>query len=233
MRRATRIRASVCANTTVDDIRAGVVGGADALGVVVQVRHRADDAVPLVVAADLLRHVPPYVGRYAVTHATELDELLQLRDLPVDAVQLHGPVEVGTAGALRARVPGWRLLKAIHVVDRVPDVGPWSGVVDALVLDSLDPVGDRIGGTGLTHDWSLSAAVVERAALPVVLAGGLRPGNVGRATAQVRPWGVNVNSGVEVGGRKSAELIHAFVERANERGAPAGPRRGVGGVGPG
>ena len=89
-----------------------------------------------------------------------------------------------------------------------------SPTADALVLDSR--TADCLGGTGLTHDWSVSAGIVEAVApLPVYLAGGLRPENVGEAIARVRPAGVDVNSGVEdASGRKDGQRMCEFVARA-------------------
>ncbi|MCM3886034.1 phosphoribosylanthranilate isomerase [Frankia sp. R82] len=212
-----RIRTSICANQTHQDVIACVEGGADAIGVLVQVRHRAEDAVDLATAAELLRRVPPYVGRYAVTHATAVDEILDLARLPIDTIQLHGDVDPATIPVLRATTPHIRLLKAIHVVDDrdTPTSEPWSSLVDGLVLDSVNYTENRIGGTGLTHDWSVSAGIVKESLIPVILAGGLRPENVGEAVRTVRPWGVNVNSGVERNGAKILDLVEGFVRSAN------------------
>ena len=96
---------------------------------------------------------------------------------------------------------------------------------DALVLDSR--AADRLGGTGRTHDWSVSARIVAAAApVPVYLAGGLRPDNIAEAVARVRPAGVDVNSGVEdADGRKDEAKMRAFVARATA-GLLTGPHRG-------
>jgi phosphoribosylanthranilate isomerase len=85
--------------------------------------------------------------------------------------------------------------------------------VDAIVLDSLDPMTDRLGGTGKTHDWSLSGKIVANCKVPVMLAGGLTPQNGMEAICIVRPFAVDVNSGVErPDGRKSEERICRFIE---------------------
>jgi phosphoribosylanthranilate isomerase len=214
-----RVRTSVCANQTAADIASCVAGGVDAVGVLVQVRHRAEDAIGLSDAARLLRTVPPYVGRYAVTHATDLTELVALAALPVDTIQLHGDVSLQTAARLRAALPNLRYLKAVHVTGAAWDLDfsclrRWEEVVDAFVLDSVDPATDRIGGTGRTHDWRISARIVAAARLPVVLAGGLTPANVAAAVERVAPWGVNVNSGVERDGVKDRLLVEQFVQAA-------------------
>ncbi|CAO5186959.1 N-(5'-phosphoribosyl)anthranilate isomerase [Frankia sp. AiPs1] len=214
--RAGRLRTSVCANQSDADVIACVEGGADAIGVLVQIRHRAEDAVDLPSAAGLLARVPPYVGRYAVTHSTSVEEILTLARLPIDTIQLHGDVDPAAIPALRAAAPHLRLLKAIHVADdRAPSVDPWVFLVDGLVIDSIHRAEDRIGGTGRTHDWSVSAAIVASSPIPVILAGGLHPENVGDAVRTVRPWAVNVNSGVERHGVKSSELVEQFVGRAH------------------
>jgi len=86
--------------------------------------------------------------------------------------------------------------------------------VDAILLDSRTP--DRIGGTGVTHDWTISREIVRRCPIPVVLAGGLTPENVAEAIAAVRPYGVDVNSGVDgKDGHKEASKVAQFIQRAS------------------
>lgn len=212
-----RIRVSVCANTGPADVEACVAGGADAIGVLVGVRHVAEDAISLDAAGEILRRVPPYLGRYAVTHQSAPDELLRVVDaLPIDTLQVHDLVDPAILATLRQQRPGLRLLKAVHVrPDEEPGWKPYVHVVDAIVLDSVDPSSDRIGGTGMVHDWATSAEVVRRCPIPVVLAGGLTPANVPEAVVTVAPWAVNVNSGVEREGRKDVGLVRALVEAAN------------------
>jgi phosphoribosylanthranilate isomerase len=213
----SRIRASICANQTDEDIEACVLGGADAVGVLVQVRHRAEDAVDLATARRLLASVPPYVGRYAVTHAEDLTDLLQLTTIPLDTIQLHGSVSKPTVERFRESAPHIRVLKTVHVVDQIEPktTAEWEVLVDGFVVDSVNLLEDRIGGTGMTHDWSISAKIVSKSSLPVILAGGLRPDNVHDAVRVVHPWGVNVNSGVERSHAKDPQLVQAFVRRAN------------------
>lgn len=186
--------------------------------------HRAEDAVDLDTARRLLEQVPPYVGRYAVTHTTELHDLLNLVKLPLDTIQLHGDTSVTTVEKFRGLAPYIRLLKAIHVSDQVEleSTTEWESLVDGFVLDSTNPLEDRIGGTGLTHNWSVSATIVRDCRSPVILAGGLRPDNVGDAVRAVHPWGINVNSGVEQDAAKDRELIRDFIRQAN---AVLGPWR--------
>ena len=111
-------------------------------------------------------------------------------------------------------------IKAVHVLDNdTPDtvIGRMeAGMADLVLLDSR--AGDRMGGTGATFDWSIARGIAQR--MPVVLAGGLTPENVGEAIRTVRPFAVDVSSGVETAGVKDPHKIRAFIEAV--RAADAG-----------
>jgi len=99
-------------------------------------------------------------------------------------------------------------------------------VVDAILLDSIDPSTGRVGGTGHVHDWSISSKIVSAAKVPVILAGGLTPDNVREAVTLVGPWSVDVNSGVEdLDGRKHEERVRRFIDSAKKASTtgPGGP----------
>jgi len=87
--------------------------------------------------------------------------------------------------------------------------------VDAFITDTFDPATGASGATGKTHDWTVSRRLVERSPKPVILAGGLTPGNVRNAIRKVRPAGVDVHTGVEGSdGRKRRDLVRTFVAEA-------------------
>ena len=112
-----------------------------------------------------------------------------------------------------------RLIKAVHVTgeDAISRALDYAADADALLLDSR--TADRLGGTGRTHDWAVSARIVAAAApVPVYLAGGLRPENVEEAIMEVRPAGVDANSGLEdAGGCKDPARMREFAARAKAR----------------
>jgi phosphoribosylanthranilate isomerase len=90
-------------------------------------------------------------------------------------------------------------------------------LVDAFITDTFDPITGATGATGKTHNWAISRALVEHAPKPVILAGGLTPGNVAQAICTVRPWGVDCHTGVEGrDGRKDYTLVRAFVMEAEK-----------------
>jgi phosphoribosylanthranilate isomerase len=131
------------------------------------------------------------------------------------AVQLVDTVEEGTAAALRARFANLTIIQVIHVrgiadVDAAFNAALWA---DNLLLDSGAPDGavKELGGTGRTHNWELSRKIVERVNKPVWLAGGLSPANVAEAIGQVRPFGVDICSGLRPQGVLDAQLLDDFM----------------------
>ena len=88
-------------------------------------------------------------------------------------------------------------------------------MVDAFILDTLDLANDKVGGTGLVHDWNISRKVVQEVSKPVILAGGLTPENVGEAIWFVKPYGVDASSGLKASdGFKDKTKVINFISRA-------------------
>jgi Phosphoribosylanthranilate isomerase len=207
---APGIRSKVCGITREADLRTAVAAGADAVGVITDVTVETPRAVDDDRAKTLLAAVPPFVTGTLVTMPDSAETAVRLVDrLEPDAVQVHG-LEPRRVAALRRRVP----VPVLAAVDS-DDAPAYADAVDALVVDSLDEQGG--GGTGETHDWERTRELVAELAVPVVLAGGLRPSNVGDAVRAVRPFAVDVASGVEradEAGVKDADAVRTFVRGA-------------------
>ncbi len=207
----------ICGIQSFEEGRAALDCGATALGFLVGLTHRAEDGIAEAEARGIVRRLPAGTEAVLVTHLRDPERVADLAaSIDARTIQVHDDMAIPDLRRLRALVPGARLLKAVHVTgeDALGRALSYAGAADALVLDSR--TADRLGGTGLTHDWSVSARIVEAAApLPVYLAGGLRPENVAEAIARVRPAGVDVNSGVEdESGRKDIQRMRDFVARA-------------------
>jgi phosphoribosylanthranilate isomerase len=207
--------AKVCGITTRDDLAVAVEAGAAAVGFVVDVDVGTPREIDGALAAELAAATPPFVTATLVTIPDSAAGAAELgADVGADAIQVHGLTapEVAAVGDAFAG-------DVVAAVDHDADIECYADAGDALLLDSLDAA--DAGGTGETHDWDRSHAVVERLDVPVVLAGGLAPGNVRAAVETVGPYAVDVASGVErAGGLKDPEAVRAFVARA--RSAVAG-----------
>jgi phosphoribosylanthranilate isomerase len=211
------VRIKICGIRSDRDLALAVEAGADAVGFLVGLDYETDDALLPEAAAALSRQVPPFVTRVVVTHRTTVDEVAELAyAIPCDAVQLHGEFPLDRIDLLRLSLPpSVRVHRVVHVTgpEAVPFAAEVSRVADAVHLDTRTE--DRVGGTGLVHDWKLSMRIVKWVRKPVVLAGGLTPENVRDAVRGVGPAAVDVNTGVEDAvGDKDALRLRAFVKAA-------------------
>ena len=209
-------RVKICGITREADLRAAVDAGADAVGVISEVPVDSPREVDPAGAAELLADVPAFVTATLVTMPDSAASATAAVDsVGPDAIQVHGDLPAGDLRSLRESVPA-RVIAAVDAADpdRVRAVAP---AVDAVLMDSVDESGG--GGTGETHDWTATAEVAAGVDAPVVLAGGLTPDNVAEAVETVRPFAVDVASGVErTGGRKDHDAVDAFVANATAAG---------------
>jgi phosphoribosylanthranilate isomerase len=211
-------RVKICGNRTHADVAAATSGGADAVGLIVGVRHLSEDALSPDRARALLMTIRPSVTSVLVTHMTSAWEVLAIHgNLPTAAIQLHDDIPVAEVQLIRLALPRVALIKAVHVTspEALTQARAIGQQVDALLLDSC--ASDRIGGTGKVHDWAISAEIVRSLGTKVILAGGLTPENVEPAIETVRPYGVDVNSGVDnANGDKDPLKVELFVRRARQ-----------------
>ena len=197
------VRVKICGNVTLKDTMAAVEAGADAVGFVFYARSPRVVS-PKAVAA-IVSHLPPFVTPVGLFVNEKPEVVRQIAsDCGIRLVQLHGEESPQYCAELKLPV-----LKGIRVRTR-EDVANLSAYrVDAILLDAY--VEGMAGGTGTTFDWSL--AVEAKTWGPIILAGGLTPDNVGEAISRVRPYGVDVSSGVESSpGAKDHAKVKAFVE---------------------
>jgi phosphoribosylanthranilate isomerase len=200
------VRVKICGITRAQDLHAACAAGADALGFVFyekSPRHLTIDA-----AAALVRELPPFVqavGLFVDAEPAFIEAVL--RTVPLDLLQFHGDETPADC----ARV-GRPFIKAVRV-NRDTDLLKCAADFEAargLLLDAF--VAGVPGGTGERFDWSLIPPHLPK---PVILSGGLAPDNVAEAVERVRPWAVDVSSGVEITkGIKDAHKIAQFIAKA-------------------
>jgi len=195
-----RTRIKICCMQSAEEARLAIAAGADALGLVGTMPSGPgpieDDLIAAIAAG-----VPPPVATFLLTSETEPAAIIaHAGRCRANTLQLVDRIEPAAYPRLRAALPGVRLVQVVHVggEEAVAEALAAAAQADALLLDSGQPHAavKVLGGTGRTHDWALSRAIVEQAACPVFLAGGLRADNVARAIRTVRPFGVDVCTGV-------------------------------------
>lgn len=211
-------RVKICGATSATDLDRIVAAGADAVGIIVDVPVDTPREVTAERAKSLIASVPPLVSSVLVTMPETAADAVELADrVQPDTVQLHGDLSPDAAAAVSARTPT-TVIKAVDADD--PDrCEAYVDSVDALLVDSVDASGG--GGTGETHNWEQTREVVDALDTPVILAGGLTPENVAEAVETVRPFGVDVASGVERDDlddestlRKDPDAVDRFVSAA-------------------
>jgi phosphoribosylanthranilate isomerase len=158
------------------------------------------------------------VATFLLTSQREVEAIIaQQRRCRANTLQLCDTLERGTHAELRAALPGVALVQVVHVAGEssVEEALAAAPHVEALLLDSGNPAlaTKELGGTGRTHDWSLSRTIRERSPVPVFLAGGLKPDNVAEALRQVGPFGLDVCSGVRTDGRLDEAKLARFFSR--------------------
>ncbi len=195
----------ICGITNLEDARAVVDAGADAIGL--NFVPQSKRFVSPVMARHIVEELEDAVEWVGVVANEEPEHLEELRSsIGLDFLQLHGDEP---PKALEPLLP--RAFKAVAIASSADVKSARAFGGDRLLVDAK--VTGELGGTGQTFDWSLVRGLVE--ARRVILAGGLTAENVARAVAEVKPWGVDVASGVESSpGRKDPELVRRFVERA-------------------
>lgn len=209
------IRVKICCISSVEEAALAVRCGASALGLV-SAMPSGPGVIPERRIAEIVATVPPSIATFLLTSRTDPAAIAaQQRRCRTTTVQLCDRLAHGAHAALRKLLPGIALVQVVHVTDRasVDEALTAAREVDALLLDSGNQslAVKELGGTGRTHDWSLSARIVERSSVPVFLAGGLHAGNVGEAIRSVRPFGLDLCTGVRSGGALDAGKLTDFM----------------------
>lgn len=215
---ANPLKIKICCISSIDEARLAIKIGADALGLVSKM-----PSGPGVISDELIGEiadsVTPPVDTFLLTCLSDAKSIAeQHRRCRTTTIQLVDAVSENELRRLRENLPGVKLVQVIHVQDHdaVREAVAIALWVDAILLDSGNPGAaiKELGGTGRVHNWEISAKVVASVDRPVFLAGGLNPDNVAAAVAMVRPFGVDICSGVRVGGRLNEDKLRAFVRAA-------------------
>jgi len=210
-------RVKVCCIRSIDEARLAIRLGASAVGLVSEMPS-GSGTISESRIAEIAAAVPPPIATVLLTSRTDPQEIIaQQHRCRVNTLQLCDRVPEPAHAELRRALPGVSLMQVIHVMGResVEDALRVAPQVDALLLDTGNPFAPvkELGGTGRTHDWSLSAEIVRNAPVPIFLAGGLKASNVAEAIRRVCPFGVDLCTGVRTEGLlDEAKLAHFMAE---------------------
>ena len=209
-----RIRLKVCCISSAEEAQMAIDGGADALGLVGSM-----PSGPGVISDELVREiasiVPPAVDTFLLTSRTTSEDIANhVNYCGTNTVQIVNHLNPLEYPELVARLPNTRIVQVIHIEDeRALDlIAQYESYVHAFLLDSGRPNAEtpELGGTGRTHDWSISSTFVQRSSKPVFLAGGLNPSNIKEAISEVAPFGVDLCSGIREEGKLKSDLLNQF-----------------------
>ncbi len=207
-------RVKICCISTIAEATMAVRCGANAVGLV-SVMPSGPGVIAEETIAEIAAIVPPGVATFLLTSKRGTDSIIaQQRRCRTNTIQLCDSVEAGCYAKLRDALPGISLVQVIHVAgpESVDEALAVAGMVDAVLLDSGNQklAAKELGGTGRTHDWSISRKIVESVCVPVFLAGGLTPENVATAIREVRPFGLDICSGLRTDGNLDEEKVKRF-----------------------
>ena len=214
------MRIKICGIRNESDLAAALSASPDAVGFLVGQVHPSPDFILACTARRLARSLPPFVQPWMVTHYSKPEEVLELADAAaITNIQLHGESTPEEVSAIRDALPPCaKLVRAIHPGPQSAffEYAEFAPLLDAFLIDTFNPKTGQVGGTGLTGNWLRATRFVQESPIPVILAGGLTPSNVARAIERVRPYAVDVNTGVKTSADRteSAALCRAFVKAA-------------------
>jgi len=214
MKATIKPRVKICCMASLAEAWLAINHGADAVGLVSEMPS-GPGPIPEALIAEIAAAIPPSIGSFLLTSKQDATSIIdQQKRLKPNTIQLTDRITSGTHQDLRNALPGVALVQVIHVtgpesVDEAIEIAP---NVDAILLDSGNQslAIKELGGTGRTHDWNLSRKIRESIDVPLFLAGGLNPQNVASAIRAVRPFGVDVCSGLRTNGNLDEQKVVDF-----------------------
>lgn len=204
----------ICCISSVEEAKNALKLGADVLGLVAKMPSGPgtieDDLISRIV-----KSIPPETTTFLLTPKTNPHEIIEHQILTgTNCIQLVDAVKIEDYTILRENLPNIQLIQVIHVTSEasIEEAKRYAEVADMILLDSGNPNLEikELGGTGRVHNWELSRKIVESISIPIFLAGGLKPENIREAIETVRPFGVDLCSGVRTNRKLDLEKLGMF-----------------------
>ena len=215
-----QIKIKICCIKSLSEAELALKSGANAIGLVGKM-----PSGPGVIDQETIRSISEaytgLVNTFLLTSSTKAEDILRDHQAArTSTIQLVDHVNRNELVELKQSIPEVDLIQVIHVIDEnnIKEAMEIAEVVDGILLDSGNPglKVKELGGTGRTHNWKISRAIIESVDIPVYLAGGLRHSNVADAINEVQPYGLDLCSGVRSNDRLDPEKLKSFMTKARE-----------------
>jgi phosphoribosylanthranilate isomerase len=221
-----KIQVKICCIASAVEARLALGLGADTVGLVGHMPS-GPGVIGVAAAAQIAKKMPCGTDTFLLTSATRASEINKdLAVCPVSAVQIVRHIDPAEYPKLIETAPQVRRIQVVHIEDEgaLDLLAHYQPFVDAFLLDSGKTFGadQQFGGTGATHNWTISRRFVQRTNIPVYLAGGLNSTNVFEAITQVRPYGVDLCTGVRTDNQLDPVKLEAFMSEVRRAGQALG-----------
>ena len=209
-----KLTVKICCIQSIEEAELAIKYGASAIGLVSEM-----PSGPGVISEDLIEEitssVPSTIDSFLLTSKTDADSIIaQHNKCKTTTLQIVDSVNIDVYDKLRKELPSIKLVQVIHVTDEesITEAKNVAQYVDALLLDSGNQKlkVKELGGTGRTHDWTISRKIRDTVSVPVYLAGGINAMNVLDAVKKVKPFGVDLCSGVRENGKLNEKRLEEF-----------------------
>jgi len=216
-----KLTVKICCIQSIEEANLAIKYGASAIGLVSEM-----PSGPGVISEDLIAKiaatVPSSIDTFLLTSKTNADSIIkQYRKCKTTTLQIVDRVSFDVYDKIKEEIPAVQLVQVIHVMaeESITEAKNAAQYVDALLLDSGNQKlkVKELGGTGRTHDWTISRKIRDAVSVPVYLAGGINANNVLDAIREVEPFGIDLCSGVRENGKLSEKLLEEFFAVLHDR----------------
>jgi len=209
----------ICCISSIQEANMAIEAGASALGLVGNM-----PSGPGIISDELIAEIaaftPKNIDTFLLTSETSTDKIIEhYSKVNTTTIQIVDALTQGTHLDLKKAFPNVKIVQVLHVINKnsIAEALEISNFVDSILLDSGNPnlATKELGGTGRVHNWEISKKIVEKVKIPVFLAGGLNPSNAFKAIQEVRPYGLDLCSGVRTNGHLDAQKLTSFFNAIN------------------
>jgi phosphoribosylanthranilate isomerase len=215
-----KTKVKICCISSIEEAQNALKFGADVLGLVAKMPS-GPGTIENDLIAEIVKSIPSETTTFLLTPKINPYEIIEHQRLTgANCIQLVDSVKIEDYKTLRENLPNIKLIQVIHVTgeESIEEAKQYAVVADMILLDSGNPnlKIKELGGTGRVHNWELSCKIVASISKPVFLAGGLKPENIRKAIETVKPYGVDLCSGVRTDGKLDLEKLGRFFEEVRE-----------------